>query len=62
LKEKHENLLAQTLIGTQIDNVIAVFFQTELIGRGKIILSYLRLEHYWAEFNDKSLKLPGGVQ
>jgi hypothetical protein len=53
---------AQALIETHKVNVIAVFNQTALLCKGKSILSCLQMEHYGAEINDKSLKLPGGMQ
>ena len=52
----------QTLITTHKGDVIAVFHQTALLGKGKSILSCLQMEHYGAEINDKSLRLPGGKQ
>jgi hypothetical protein len=53
---------AQGLIVTHKGNVIAVFHQTALLGKGKSILPCLQMENYGAEFNDKSLKLPDGMQ
>jgi hypothetical protein len=51
---------AQALIETHKGNVIAVFHQIALLGKGKSILSWLQMEHYGAEINEKSLLLPGG--
>jgi hypothetical protein len=53
---------AQALIETHKGNIIAIFHQTALLGKGKSILSCLQMEHYGAEVNDKSLRLPGGQQ
>jgi hypothetical protein len=53
---------AQALIETHKGNVIAVFHQIALLGKGKSILSCLQMEHYGAEINEKSLLLPGGQQ
>ena len=53
---------AQALIETHKGDVIAVFHQIALLGKGKSILSCLQMEHYGAEINDKSLRLPGGKQ
>jgi hypothetical protein len=33
-----------------------------LLGKGKSILSCVQLEHYGADINEKSLRLPGGKQ
>jgi hypothetical protein len=53
---------AKALIETHKGNVIAVFHQIVLLGKGKSILSCLKMEHYGAEINDKSLRIPGGKQ
>ena len=53
---------AQALIETHKGNVIAVFHQTALLGKGKSILSCIQMEHYGADINDKPLRLKGGKQ
>jgi hypothetical protein len=61
-KHHLRTVTAQALSETHKGNVIAVFHQTALLGKGKIILSCLKMEHYGADINDKSLKSPGGMQ
>ena len=53
---------AQALIETHKGNVIAIFHQTALLGKGKSILSCIQMEHYGADINDKPLRLQGGKQ
>jgi hypothetical protein len=53
---------APVLLETHKGDVIAVFHQIALLSAGKSILSCLQMEHYGAEINDKSLRLPGGKQ
>lgn len=53
---------AQALIETHKGNVIAIFHQTALLGKGKSILSCIQMEHYGADINDKPLLLQGGKQ
>jgi hypothetical protein len=53
---------AQALIPTHKGDVVAVFHQMALLGKGTSILSCLQMEHYGAEINDKSLRLPGGLR
>jgi hypothetical protein len=59
LGEHRENqfhiVTAQALIETHKGDVIAVFHQISLLGKGKSILSYLKMEHYGSEINDTSL-------
>jgi Reverse transcriptase (RNA-dependent DNA polymerase) len=50
---------AQALIQTHKGNVIAVFHQMALLGKGKSILSCVQMEHYGAAIDDKSLCLGG---
>jgi hypothetical protein len=53
---------AQALIENHKGDVIAVLHQIALLCKGKSNLSCLQMEHYGAETNDKSLRLPGGKQ
>ena len=53
---------AQALIATHRGNAIAIFHQMALLGKGKSILSCIQMEHYGADINDKSRRLPGGKQ
>jgi hypothetical protein len=46
---------AHALNETHKGNVIVVFHQTVLLGKGKSILLCLQMEHCGAEINDKSL-------
>jgi hypothetical protein len=61
-KDQLQIVTAQALIETHTSNVIAVFHQTELLVKGKSILSCLQMDHYGTEINGKSLKLAGGLQ
>jgi hypothetical protein len=58
----HENQLSivttQALIETHKGDVIAVFHQIALLGKGESFLSCLQMQHYGAEINNKSLRLP----
>ena len=53
---------AQTVINTHKGPVVAVFHQMALLGKGKSILSCIQMEHFGADINDKSLRLPNGKQ
>ena len=53
---------SQALITTHRGNAIAIFHQMALLGKGKSILSCIKMEHYGAEINDKSRRLPGRKQ
>ena len=53
---------AQALIHTHKGDAIATFHQMALLGKGKSILSCVQMEHYGAQIDDKSRRLPGGKQ
>jgi hypothetical protein len=53
---------AHALIHTHKGDAIATFHQMALLGKGKSILSCVQMEHYGADINEKSLRLPGGKQ
>ena len=50
------------VINTQNGPVIAIFHQGAQNGRGKSILSCAQMEHFQADVNDKSIRVPGGTQ
>jgi hypothetical protein len=51
---------AHALIHTHKGDAIATYHQMALLGKGKSILSCVQMEHYGADINEKSLRLPGG--
>jgi hypothetical protein len=53
---------AHALIHTHKGDAIATFHQMALLGKGKSILSCVQREHFGADINAKSLRLPGGKQ
>ena len=52
-------MTAQALVKTHKGNVICVFHQMALLGKGKSILSCVQMEHYGAAIDDKSIRLGG---
>jgi hypothetical protein len=53
---------AQAVINKHKGPAIAIFHQMALLGKGNRILSCVKMEHFVADNNDKSLRLPGGQQ
>jgi hypothetical protein len=54
--------MTQALIETHKGDVISVFHQITVLGKGKSILSCLQMDHCSIEINNKLLRLPGGKQ
>ena len=50
------------VVTTQFGDVIAIFHQYAYVGRGKTIHSSAQLEFFKNDVNDKSIKVPGGLQ
>ena len=53
---------AGAIINTQRGEVIGIFHQYAYTGKGKTIHSSLQLESFNHDVNDKSIKVPGGLQ
>ena len=62
-KEKQLQIVtAQALIHTQKGEVVAIFHQMALLGKGKSILSCIQMEDYGAVINDRPRTLSNGKQ
>ena len=53
---------AQAVVPSHKGDVIAVFHQMALLGKGHSILSCIQMEAFGAKINDHSRTLPGGKQ